>query len=322
MPDLIALGEPMVEFAAEERGRLGQATAFRRGWGGDTSNVAVAAARLGASAGYVTRLGADEFGRSFLHLWEQEGVDASRVVVDPEGFTGVYFIALDAEGRHDFTYYRAGSAASRLHPGDVDPDYLATARVLHTSGITQAISDSARATAESAMREARRLGVAVSYDLNIRPKLRPLPQLSRVIIAAVECADVVFLSAEDAGHLYGTLPPDAVVEELLGKGPRLVVLKQGANGCLAGSADGVRLHQTGWPVPAVDTTGAGDAFDAAFLVEWMRGMPLDECGRFANAVGALAAGGLGAVTPLPTRARVEAFMADNVDSVAKGGSTA
>lgn len=322
MPDLIALGEPMVEFAAEDRGGLGQAAVFRRGWGGDTSNVAVAAVRLGTSAGYVTRLGPDEFGRSFLDLWEQEGVDASHVVVDPEGFTGIYFIALDAEGRHDFTYYRAASAASRLHPGDIDPNYLATARIFHTSGITQAISDSAQATAEAAMLAARRLGVAVSYDLNIRPKLRPLPQLNPVIMAAVEHADVVLLSAEDAGHLFGSLPQDAVVEELLGKGPRLVVLKQGADGCLIGSADGVRVRQAGWPARPVDTTGAGDAFDAAFLVEWMRGMPLDECGRFANAVGALAAGGLGAVAPLPTRARVEAFMAESVDSVAKGGSTA
>lgn len=302
MPDLIALGEPMAEFAAEERGRLSRATTFRRGWGGDTCNVAVAAARLGASVGYVTRLGGDEFGRSFLALWDQEGVDRSRVVVDPEGFTGVYFITLDEAGQHDFTYYRAGSAASRLRPEDVDPAYVQTARVFHTSGITQAISEGARAAAAAAIAATRAKGIAVSYDLNLRPKLLPLPQLRPAVEATLPQADIVFLSAEDAGCLDDSRPAEAVVEWVLARGARLVVLKMGGEGCLIAAAEGTRLRLPAYPVQVVDSTGAGDAFDAAFLVEWMRGAPLDAAGRFANAVGALAVGGLGAVAPLPARA--------------------
>ncbi|MBI3975891.1 MAG: sugar kinase [Armatimonadetes bacterium] len=319
MADLIALGEPMVEFAATERGRLSQVATFHRGWGGDTSNLAVAAARLGASVGYITRLGGDEFGRSFLTLWAQEGVDASRVLVDPAAFTGVYFIALAEDGSHDFTYYRAGSAASRLRPEDIDAAYLAAARVFHTSGITQATSDSAQAAVDRAIEVARAHGVTVSYDLNIRPRLRPLAELGAVVEATLRRADIIFLSLEDAAHLYGDLPAEAVVERMLAPGPRLAVLKLGAQGCLIASAEGIRIRLPAWPVEPVDATGAGDAFDAAFLVEWLRGQPLEEAGRFANAVGALTARGLGAVGPLPRRGEVEAFMIERNRSAAKGG---
>ncbi|MDQ7820484.1 MAG: sugar kinase [Armatimonadota bacterium] len=319
MPDIVALGEPMAEFAAVDFGALDEVYTFRRGWGGDTSNVVVAAARLGASAGYITRVGDDAFGRSFLRLWAQEGVDASRVVVDREASTGVYFIARYAGG-HSFTYYRAGSAASRLTPGDLDRDYLRRARVVHTSGITQAISPSARDTAAAAMEIARGAGVRVSYDLNLRPRLAPVPHLRTLVAEALPRADIVFLSEEDAGHLDDTRPAEAVAEDLCGRGPRLVILKRGAAGCLVITAGGERWAVPSWPVEVVDATGAGDAFDAGFLVEWLRGVPPPEAARLATAVGALTAAGLGAVAPLPTRAEVERFMVQHGDSRTKGGT--
>lgn len=308
MPEILALGEPMAEFAATERGRLSTVETFRRGWGGDTSNCIVAAARLGAGAGYISRLGDDEFGLSFLDLWRQEGVDASRVIIEPHAFTAVYFIALDRDGRHSFTYYRAGSAASRLSPADLDAGYLSAARVLHTSGITQAISGSARETAVEAMRLARAREVIVSYDANVRPRLMPLDGLRATIIDAFGRADIVFLSVEDAEHLYGPLPADAVVDRVLARGPKVAVLRQGAAGCLVAASDGRRVAVPGWPVEAVDATGAGDAFNAGFLVQWLGGADLEQAGRFANAVGALTTRGIGAVAPIPRRAQVEAFI--------------
>jgi 2-dehydro-3-deoxygluconokinase len=316
--DIVALGEPMAEFAATDFGSLDEVFTFRRGWGGDTSNVVVAAARLGAAAGYITRIGDDAFGRSFLRLWQREGVDTSRVVVDPEGFTGVYFIARSAQG-HSFTYYRAGSAASRLRADDLDPGYLARARIVHTSGITQAISATAREAAEAAMDIARRSGVLVSYDLNLRPRLGPVSALRAMVADAVARADVVFLSDEDAALLDERRTPQAVAEDLCARGPRLVVLKRGPDGCVVNTADGGRWTVPSWPVAVVDATGAGDAFDAGFLVEWLRGAPPEAAAHLATAVGALTAAGLGAVTPLPTRADVQKFMADHADARAKGG---
>lgn len=309
VPDIVSLGEPMVEFVAIERGRLGEVTTFRRGWGGDTCNFAVAVARLGGSAGYLTRLGGDEFGRSFLSLWKREGVDASSVIVEPDGVTGIYFIALAEDGSHDFTYYRAGSPASRLDRGDVNPEYLARAKIFHTSGVTRAISESAAAAAETAIVLARRAGLTISYDANVRPKLRPISSLRAAFEDLAPSVDIMFISTEDASHLFGTIPAQAIIDRILGSGPRLVVLKQGEAGCLIGAADGTRLPIPGWPITLVDATGAGDAFDAAFLVERARGASLVTAGKFANAVGALTASALGAIGAIPTRTQVEQFMA-------------
>ncbi len=320
MPELVTLGEPMVEFAALERGPLEEVATFRRGWGGDTNNVAVAAARLGVSAGCITRVGGDEFGRSLLALWDREGVDRSRVVVDPEGYTGIYFISFDRAGRHAFTYYRKGSAASRLCPEDVDPEYVGNARVLHTSGITQAISSTARSATEAAVSLARARGVTVSYDLNLRPRLLPLPELRTVVLATLPQADIVFLSLEDAAYLDDTCTPEVLVDRLLERGPRVVALKQGERGCLVADVTGARVHIPAYPVQPVDTTGAGDAFDAAFLARWTRGASLEEAARFASAVGALAVCGLGAVAALPLLAEVEAFLRERQHPTGRRGS--
>lgn len=308
LPEIVALGEPMVEFAATERGRLGDVTVFHRGFGGDTSNFIVAAARLGASTGYITRVGGDEFGRSFLDMWRREGVDASRVVVEQEGYTAVYFISLKEAGGHDFTYYRAGSAASRLCPEDVGSAYIAGVRLFHTSGISQAISASSRAAVDAAIDSARAGGTLVSYDANIRPKLWPLPVARAAVDSVVPRADVVFISTEDAGHLYGDEPLEDVARRMAASGPRLVIVKMGAGGCMVVSADGAAVTVPAFKVNVLDATGAGDAFAAAFLVEWLRGATPDRAALFANAVGALTATGLGAVAPIPTRPLVEAFL--------------
>jgi 2-dehydro-3-deoxygluconokinase len=306
--DLVAIGEPLVEFAAEQQGPLGSITTFRRGFGGDTSNVAIAAARLGASSGYVTRLGADDFGRAFLRLWRAEGVDVAGVSVDPDALTGIYFIARREDGGHEFTYYRRGSAASRLTPGDVDADYLASARFVHTSGISQAISGSARDTVRRTMGLARDRGIGVSYDGNVRPKLAPPGVLREDFELAARMADVLFVSAEDLAHL-GWKEPDAALETLHELGPDLVVLKRGAQGCAVSSRTSEGGEVEPLVVEAVDGSGAGDAFAAAFLCELVRGANPVEAARLANAVGAITAAGLGAVSPLPTREEAERFLA-------------
>ncbi len=113
MPDIVALGEPLIEF---NQARSADPHTYLQGFGGDTSNMAIAAARLGARVAYVTRLGADSFGRMFIDLWSQEGVDTSGVTLDPEAPTGVYFVTHGAHG-HEFSYLRAGSRGEPHAPG-------------------------------------------------------------------------------------------------------------------------------------------------------------------------------------------------------------
>lgn len=309
MPDLIAVGEPLVELAAEAAGPLGDVERFHSGWGGDTANFLLAAARLGASCGYVTRVGDDDFGRAFIAMLERNAVDASQVRIDAAHHTGVYFVSYTNEREHRFTYLRRDSAASHLAAADIDPDYVGAARVLHASGISQAISPSCAEAVGTAMALARTAGTTVSYDANVRPVLGSAEALRSNYDEALSFADIVFVSADDIAFLYDAVPVEAALDRIVGGQPRLAVAKLGAQGCLVADDAGARWRLPAWPVEAVDATGAGDAFAAGFVHSLLQGAAPDEAGRYANAVGALTASGIGAIAPQPSHDRVAAFMA-------------
>ena len=296
--------------AAESAGRLGDVDRFRRGWGGDTANFVLAAAHLGGACGYVTRVGQDAFGVAFIAMLEAHCVDASQVKADPEHHTGLYFVTYSEERRHRFDYVRRGSAASHLSGADIDPGYVAGARVLHASGISQAISRSCADAVRVAMELAQEADTTVSYDANVRPALGDRDTLRHNFETAVARADVVFVSEEDAAYLYGGTPLEALLDRLLAEQPRLAVAKLGADGCLIKSEAGERCHVPAWSIDAVDATGAGDAFSAGFVLALLRGAALAEAGRYANAVGALTASGVGAIAPQPSHAEVTALMAE------------
>ena len=307
MPDIVAIGEPLVELAAESPGRLGDVDRFRYGWGGDTANFVLAAARLGGACGYVTRVGRDAFGAAFVAMLGTHGVDASRVVRDEERHTGLYFVTYSEDRKHRFDYVRRGSAASHLAGTDIDQDYVAGARVLHASGISQAISRSSAEAVRVAMEIARKAGTTISYDANVRPSLGTREILRHNFEAALALADVVFLSEEDSAHLFGETPLEDVLDRVVGEGPRFAVAKLGADGCLIKSETGERWQIPAWRIDAVDATGAGDAFSAGFVLSLLREAGLNEAGRYANAVGALTATGVGAIAPQPSHAKVMAF---------------
>lgn len=302
--DVLSLGEAMVELSAQEPVSLRAARTFDLGWGGDTSNVAVAVRRLGRTATYVTRVGDDGFGASLLDLWDREGVDVTGVVVDPTRPTGAYFLSREAEGPHAFTYYRAGSAASALRTQDVPQELLLRSRVVHTSGITQAIGAGPCDAAFAALRRARDAEVVTSYDPNLRLALWSLDRARAVILQTLGMVDVALPSLEDARALTGLEDPAAIADEVLDRGARIVALKLGAAGALVADAT-THVMLPPYTVATVDPAGAGDTFDAAFLVAWLEGNDLAECGDFANAAAALTTTGVGCVTPIPTRQMVE-----------------
>ena len=253
--------------------------------------------------------GADPFGERFERFWQKEGIDTSHVVRDPEAPTGLYFIARKY-GRHGFTYYRRGSAASRMEPGFLRPDYIRGARLLHVTGISQAIGQGPRDTVAAAMDTARAAGVLVSYDPNLRPALWPLEPARGVIHKTAALASVIFPSMEDAQLLTGLDSPEAIVRFYLDLGPGLVVLKLGAEGVLAGCGDPAAPEFTrvaAFKVDAVDASGAGDAFCGAFLAEWLRGSALPECLRYGCGVAALTTTALGCAGAIPDQATLEQF---------------
>lgn len=303
MPHIIALGEPMVELN-RHRG----ADHYAVSCGGDVSNAMVAAARSGASAGLATAVGDDAFGRTLLALWEREGVDAGAVRVDPAAPTGIYFVT-HSEAGHDFSYRRAGSAASLYAPDAAALAAVRSARVLHVSGISQAISTRAADAAFDAMAVARAAGVLVSYDTNLRTKLWPVARARAVIHEAMTMVDIAMPGQDDARLLVGSTEPDALADRYLALGARIVALKLGAEGCLVATAGGRRRFPA-HPVEAVDATGAGDTFDGAFLAEHLLTGDPFRAGLYANAAAALSTRGYGAVDPMPRRAAVLAALGE------------
>lgn len=306
--DLVGLGEPLLEFN-QTRAASG---AYAQGFGGDTSNCAIAAARLGARAAYVTRLGDDAFGRLFLELWRREGVDASGVAVDTDAATGIYFVAHGPDG-HEFSYLRAGSAASRMRPADLPLSVIRAAKVLHLSGISQAISTSACDACFAAIDAAREAGVKISYDTNLRLKLWSLPRARAIIRASLALADWVLPSLDDAKLLFEREDPEAIVDACHAAGAPVVVLRCGAAGCVV--SDGSRRERiAGHRVNVVDATGAGDCFDGAFAVRLIAGDDPIAAARYANAAAALATTGYGAVAPLPRHPEVMTLIGERVQS--------
>ena len=301
--DILALGEPMVEFnqTGEGAGRT-----YLQGFGGDTSNSAIAAARQGASVGYVSAVGDDVYGHMLRELWDREGVDHSEVRTDAQGFTAVYFVTHDESGHH-FSFFRRGSAASRMTPAQLPAERIAQARVLHLSGISAAISDSACDTCFAAVEIAKAAGVKVCFDTNLRLKLWPLSRARAVMREMIRRSDICLPSYDDVAAISGLKDADALLDWCLDLGAGVVALKLGAEGALLGDGK-TRLRIPPHPCKVVDATGAGDTFGGALLARLVAGDELEAAGRYATVAAALSTEGYGAVEPIPTAARVQAAM--------------
>lgn len=299
--DLVCLGEPMVELNQHQAGGP-----YHPGFGGDVSNTAVAAARQGLKVAMATALGADVFGDSLRGLWTAEGIDHSAVPADPDAPTGLYFVTHGPAG-HTFSYRRAGSAASRMSPRNLPLDLISSAKVLHFSAISQAISPSACDATFAAVEAARAAGRLVSYDTNLRLALWPLARARAVIRATIGLSDIILPGLDDAQKLCEAQDADGIVDELLGLGAKIVALTMGSDGVLVATGER-RERIASHKVKAVDATGAGDAFDGAFLAEYLMTGDAFAAARHANAAAALSVTGYGAVAPLPSRADVARFL--------------
>jgi len=296
--DVVSLGEPMYEFSQIP----GKAREYLQGFGGDTMNCAVAAARQGARVAYLSRIGDDEFGRQFLKLWEREGIDASSVRIDVSAHTAVYFISHAARG-HAFSYLRKNSAASRLNRDELPVDVLRGTRFFYSSGITEAISPGACDAVFAAIDIARGAGAQIVFDANVRPVLWSVARAREIIAKTIPLTDYFLLSLEDAELLIGSLDPDTIFDWCNDAGARVVILKLGARGAIS-SQRSVRRTVGGCVVKAVDATAAGDCFAGALMARLSRDDDLHSAITYANAAAALTCMGFGAVDPLPRAASV------------------
>lgn len=290
--DLIGIGECMVELSASVP--LRQADSLDISFGGDVMNALMMAARLGGRTGFLSRAGDDAFGQLLTTSWERAGIDLSHCPLVP-GRNGMYIISSLPDNQHEFWYYRKESAAAGLGPEDVDADYIASSRALLLSGITQAISESAQAATLKAARLAREAGTLVFYDPNVRLRLwaeRGAADALELAYAAVAellpYVDVVFPShPTDASAVNRSLTPSDHADHALrylDMGVGIVGMKLGSAGCCIHTGQESVLVDSSASGPVIDSTGAGDAWNAAFIMSVLQQRPLPAAARFANEV--------------------------------------
>ena len=303
--DVVSLGEALIEFNQTHP----QPPTYLQGFGGDTSNAIVAAARAGARCAYLTLLGDDRWADALTRLWLEEGVALDGVRRIRGQRTGLYFVHHDDQGHH-FSYARAGSAASRMSPSDLKGGWLnliAQSHWFHVSGISMAISETARATVFEAMRQARIAGTQVAFDTNLRLNLWPLDLARASFQRALPCCDLLLPSLEDMMQITGLKDPEAILDWCHDHGAVHVVLKMGAQGALISQGE-VRNWIPAMQVRALDATGAGDCFCGNLLARLVLGDSLAQATRWANTAAALSVQGIGAIAPLPHAEQVSALI--------------
>jgi len=308
LPEIISMGNMLVEVMRVNLDEpLHQAGTFVGPFpSGDTPIYIDTVARLGRPAGFIGAVGEDDFGRCLLDRFARDGVDFSCGRILPDHTTGVAFVAYFEDGSRTFIYHWRHAAAGQLGPDYVEEAYFAQARWLHLTGCNLAVCESARQACYRAM-ACLPPGARVSFDPNIRPEVLSVEEIRELCAPVIERADVILPSLSEAMMFTGAGSDEEGCRAWAEAG-KLVVLKQGAEGC--------RIFQgrdefavSGFRVQEIDPTGAGDCFCAGVTVALLEGMELRDVGRFANAVGALAVTKKGPMEGAPTRTEVLHLMA-------------
>jgi 2-dehydro-3-deoxygluconokinase len=308
--DLLTIGETMGLVVSDEVGPLTSATRLQLRIGGAESNVAIGAARLGARARWVSRLGTDGLGDRIERTIRGEGVDvvAPR---DPDRPTGLMLKEHRTTTHTSVLYYRSGSAASAISADDIHDDELRAARVLHLTGITAALSSTSREAVVSLAQRARDAGCIVSYDINYRARL----------MSRNDAATLLRELAPAVGVLFGGLDELALVDDSIASpldawraasalGVPHLVVKDGANGASAFTVDRA-AHQPAYPITAIDTVGAGDAFVAGYLTALLEGVDMTACLDRGARAGALLCMVVGDWEGSPSRAELALLDVDD-----------
>ncbi|MCW2289224.1 2-dehydro-3-deoxygluconokinase [Leucobacter luti] len=298
-PYVLTFGESMGLLRQHTPGRLVTQRSLDFGFGGAESNVAIALSRLGIDSVWCGRLGTDGVGELIERELRAERVHP-QITWDAQAATGLMLKERPTAGTSKVVYYRTHSAGSRLTPADVSDELIANAALVHVTGITPALSPSADATVESVMVRARAAQVPVSIDLNYRSALWERAAAAARLIELVAHADLVFAGDDEAAILLGQRSVTELAAGLRELGPSDAIIKLGERGCYADTVSGSR-ELAAVPVTAVDTVGAGDAFVAGYLAEWVQGASLAQRLETAVMAGACACLTAGDWEGLPRR---------------------
>lgn len=310
--DVLTFGESMMRLTPPGFLRIEQTQSFDIWVGGTESNTAVGLARLGMRAAWLSRLPRSPLGRYISNRIAQYGVDVSQVVWADDERLGIYFHEkAQAPRASEIIYDRRDSAISRMRPRDL-PDGLfepGVSQLFHVTGITLAISETARETVHEAQRRAQAAGWRLSFDTNYRSKLWSGAGAAAGCDRAMALADVIFCPLGDYQVMYGRDKADDALQALAARYPdTLIVMTMGVDGALARTPAGEMIGQPAILAGEVGRIGGGDAFAAGFLYAWLRQDDVAEALKWGVAMSALKYTILGDL-PLVDREAVAALAA-------------
>ena len=318
--DILTLGEVLIDMFPAEVGRTMTAvSSFLPKPGGAPANVAVAASRLGARAGFVGKVGEDIFGHYLEEVLRKEGVDTSGLRFDPHARTTLVFIALPDVNTAEFVFYRNPGADMLLSPDELGRQLLSSVSCLHFGSLSLIVEPSGSAT-RLAVEIARQAGALISFDVNYRlPIWESAPNALTSVKAIIPAVDLVKVNETELKLLTGQDDLERGAGSLLEQGPELCVVTLGPKGSYYRSRESSEFIPA-FQVETVDATGCGDAFVAGLLFHLVcDGKRLDDLSaerlnaalRYANAVGALTAMSLGVIPALPRASQVAEFLEAN-----------
>jgi len=294
-PNIICLGELLVEIMRTEvdtpHGLIG--ASYKGPFPSGAPAIFIDSATrmsksFNLSTGFIGVVGNDEFGKVILKKLKSDDVDISKIRIDNSRTTGIAFNQYNSDGTRKFIF--AAGAAGQTSPDDIEEEYFSNVKALHIMGSSLSISESSRETCYKAIKIARASNpqVIISFDPNLRPEMLDIKTIIEISKPVLDKTTILFPSGEEAEILAGIKGEVNACMELIKKGVKIVVLKQGKEGCTIFTSDfvdGIRVP--GFKVEEVDPTGAGDSFDGAFIVGYLAGWDLKRIGMFANATGAL-----------------------------------
>jgi 2-dehydro-3-deoxygluconokinase len=303
---MIVIGECMLELTRD-------ADRWQLGYAGDAFNTALYLSRAGVPTAFMTALGADAFSQELRGEWQADGLDLSLVLTDPSRLPGLYAVRNDADGERHFYYWRERSAARHLFtlPGiEAAITRARAARQLYLTGITLSLFTQAEREQLHEIAAAVRAGQGqVIFDPNYRSAGWRLPEEARAAIRALgRFATIVIPTYSDEAALFGDASPAATAARWHGWGAEQVIVKLGADGCLVSSPDGAELVPAVTVARVIDTTGAGDSFNAGFLAARGAGQGLVQAAHSANRLAALVIQHRGAILPRDQTAQMRVVL--------------
>ena len=324
--DVITIGRASVDLYGQQIGtRLEDIGSFAKSVGGCPTNIAVGTARLGLKSALITRVGNEQMGRFIREQLQREGVETKGIATDPERLTALVLLSVENDKSFPLIFYRDNCADAALDEGDVDEDFVRSAKAVLVTG-THFAKPNSDAAQRKAMRIAKTNGGKVVFDIDYRPNLWGLAghdagdsryiasdEVSKHLQTVLADCDLIVGTEEEVLIASGESDLTAALKTIRSFSNGTIVLKRGPMGCIVYDGaipddleDGI--VGKGFPIEVYNVLGAGDAFMSGFLRGWLRGEPHATSATWANACGAFAVSRLLCAPEIPTWTELSFFL--------------